>query len=349
MQAVVSPYHLTSRDSAAMAALLLADEVITLLPTPPSPPTGAVRSGTSPAQTEPGDPGGETREGLTTALAACPRFGRVLRSWLELAPLFEAGVVRTLVGRHDAMHDVRGAAARIDHQRELESLRPFVHDETLGGSMDGLDALCADLLKGGPDPGIALPVIAGLDALALRHRLVAVRAGAGGGGGTGRGGGGGVEGGSLTQQVEARLGRTVASFGVPIIAAGSGRTIMNLRQGMATELARLGTAIDEAWSGGTGSAALGTSLRAAAGEVTRAFRRHAPQVISRDDDLGRRVTEVFVSVQLRLLPADAAYRAAILAMGRTMPPTLPIESKVSNTAAADLRVMVVTGTSITVG
>ncbi|MCU0689046.1 MAG: hypothetical protein MUE97_04820 [Phycisphaerales bacterium] len=331
MQAVVSPYHLTSRESAAMAALLLAESVVTLLPTPP-------------VKGEAGEPnaaGGETREAVAAALAACPRYGRVLRSWLELGPLFEAGVVRTLANRQDAMDDIRRAAERIDRQRELEALRSFVHDETLGGSMDALDALCADLLKGGPDPGIALPIVAGLDALALRHGLVSVRAG---GGGSGGGGGGG----SLTQQVESRLGRTVASFGVPIIAAGSGRTIMNLREGMSRELARLRGAMDDAWGSGANGAALGASVRSAAAEVTKAFRQQAPSVVRRDDDLGRRVTEVFVSIQLRVLPADAAYRAAILAMGRAMPTPLPIETHGGAGASSDLRVMVVTGTAISV-
>lgn len=298
MDVALSPYHLTTREPCAMAALLLADRVVTILPTPaPSPEEGE----------------GESREALARAIAHSPRYHRVLNSWLELSPLFGQGVIESLHNRQDPVADARAAAARIDVDRRFTPLRSFVHDDELTSTDDALDAFCADLLKGGPDPGLSLPTVAGLDAFASRHGLMVIRSGP-----MPLRGGQGVNAGSLAQQAEARIGRTLLTFGLPILTQASPRTLLNAREAMRPELLALRKVIDQACAGhanGATPAALATSARAAATACAKAFRVHIGPKVDRDDDTRKRITEAFVSVQLRQVPVDSALIAALAAVG----------------------------------
>lgn len=337
MDVALSPYHLTTREPCAMAALLLADRVVTILPTPaPSPEEGA----------------GESREALARAVAHSPRYHRVLNAWLDLAPLFGQGLIESLHNREDPVADARAAASRIDADRRFTPLRSFVYDDELTSTDDALDAFCADLLKGGPDPGLTLPTVAGLDAFASRHALIVMRAGP-----APLRGGQGVNAGSLAQQAEARLGRTLLTFGLPILTQASPRTLLNARDALRPELVTLRKVIDQACASpasGAAPAALAASARAAATAFAKAFRVHIGPKVDRDDDARKRITEAFVSVQLRQVPVDAALIAALAAVGAvdsgagagsgsTAGTPLPIEPG----SAARLHTLVITPTNVT--
>src|SRR5207247_1520639 len=96
------------------------------------------------------------------------------------------GVISSLEGDQDAMADVRAACLRLAEDPGLERVRSFLHERFFDGqagaggggpglSARSLDLLCGDVLKGGPDPGVSVPIAAGLDRLSARHHLVSVR------------------------------------------------------------------------------------------------------------------------------------------------------------------------------
>lgn len=333
MDLALSPYHLTTLEPAAMSAFLLARRVVTILPVPP---------------------GGETRPALRAAMSHCPRYRRLLTSWLELAPLFDAGVITTLADGHDAMLDARAASARIDSVRVYEPLRALLHDDAIATTDDALDAFSADLLKGGPDPGLALPVVAGLDALAARMGLIAVRAGP-------TPARNGQAPGSLAQQAEAQLGRTLLTLGLPILSQASARTILRARLALAQPLQALHRAIDAVIRASTSAptqqtpiaAPLISAARAAGLAYTQAFQTHAAGQVNKDDDRRKRVTEIFASVQLRAVPAESALIAALSAATRAGTPPVrgtpqrPPSTSAPNTTPAQLFTLVVAPTTIT--
>lgn len=153
MLAVLSPYHLTGREVPAMAALQLADHVVTLLPTAGEAQTMDVADG-------------------------APRYIELIESWSWTRPLWDAGVLASGFEGDDASEDVRTVALELAHDERLADLRPMlprVPDEDEGRM---LQAIAHDLLRSGPNPTISLPVAAGLDRFAARHALVCVRSGA---------------------------------------------------------------------------------------------------------------------------------------------------------------------------
>lgn len=290
----LSPYHLTTREAPAMTALLLAGRVCTLLPVPLQ---------------------GETREAVEEALEHAPRYRRLLNNWLLLAPLFDAGVITTVAETEDPISRVRAAADRIGTEAPWDPLRPFAKRELFTDAELYLDAFAADLLKGGPDPGIALPACAGLDAFAVEHGLPVFRAGhacaaAGPKAGTVITGGGG----SLAQQVEARLGEQIFSVGVPILKQAGARAIVSARAALRPQLTDLRDAVEAATL--NTSAATAQSARRAAAAYGVAFKKVLADKLNRDDEGGRRLIPAFVSITARRLSPDAALISSVAAFNR---------------------------------
>lgn len=292
--AALSPYHLTTREAPAMAALLLAGRVCTLLPVPLE---------------------GETREAVGDALNHAPRYRRLLNNWLLLAPLFNAGVITTLAEGEDPGERVRTAAARIGAEEPWDPLRQFSRQELFTDAEQYLDAFSADLLKGGPDPGIALPACAGLDAFAAEHGLPVFRAGhAGAAQASSNRGAPSAGGGSLAQQVESRLGEQLFSVGVPILKQAGARAILSARTALRPQLAALRDAIDAATL--NSSAAAGLAVRRAGTDFTKAFKTALGDKLNRDDEGGRRLVPGFVSLTARRVPVDAALISSVAAFNR---------------------------------
>ncbi|MDP1663091.1 MAG: hypothetical protein Q8L55_14335 [Phycisphaerales bacterium] len=289
----LSPYHLTTREAPAMAALLLAGRVCTVLPVP-------LR--------------GESIESVREALNHSPRYRRLLANWLALAPLFEAGIITTLAGADDPIAQVRASADRIGSEEPWDPIRVFARRELFGDADQYLDAFSADLLKGGPDPGIALPVCAGLDAFAVDHGFPVVRAGHAAMV-TGRQAGqqpGSV--GSLAQQAEARLGEQLFSVGIPILKQAGARAIAAARTALRPQLSELRDAVE---LGSTSpSAAAATAIRRAGTAYAAAFKRTFDGRLNRDDEGGRRLLAAFVSLTARRLSPDAALISSVAAFHR---------------------------------
>jgi len=291
--AVLSPNHLTTREAPAMAALLLAGKVCTLLPVPLQ---------------------GESRDAVAEALEHAPRYRRLLNNWLTLAPLFDTGVITTIADADDPVAQVRAAADRIGSEAPWHPLRPFNRQEIFSDTEQYLDTFAADLLKGGPDPGIALPACAGLDAFAVEHALPVFRAGhaarpvAGGARSVN------VDGGSLAQQVEARLGEQLFSVGLPILKQAGARALISARAALKQQLSALRNAVEAATFHPTAASARET--RAAGAAYGAAFKQVMAGRLNKDDEGGRRLTSAFVSLAARRLSPDAALISSVAAFNR---------------------------------
>lgn len=282
MNLALSPYHLTTREAPAMVAALLGDRVVTLLPTPFD---------------------GVGKEEVRSALRRCPRYGRLLESWRWAAALWREGVVVSTFRGEDAAGDMRAACRDIVEERRWEGFRRFLHGDLFLHEEEHLELFCADLLKGGPDPGISVPLTAGLDRFAARHGLLVVRAGARAA--AERGGGG-----SLAQRAEDLLGRTLFSMAVPMVLAAGGQVVLQTREYLAEELARLRASIRGAVDGTEGQA----GVREAARSYAAAFAASQGDLVGFDDEFGHRVTGGLVRVECRRMPAESALVSTVVAL-----------------------------------
>ncbi len=307
----LSPYHLTTREAPAMAALLLAGRVFTVLPVPLQ---------------------GESIESVREAMDHSPRYRRLLANWLALAPLFDAGIIETLAAADDPITRVRAAAERISSEEPWDPIRVFARRELFGDTDHYLDAFSADLLKGGPDPGISLPVCAGLDAFAVDHGVPVVRAGhspALAGRNAGRPH---ESGGSLAQQAEARLGEQLFSVGVPVLKQAGARALAAARTALRPQLADLRDAVEAGSLNPSPAAA--ASIRRAGTAYSAAFKRALGDKIDRDDEGGRRLLAAFVSLTARRLSPDAALISSVAAFHRASGAGLGGATTVPNSGAA---------------
>ncbi len=334
----LSPLLLSTRETPAIAALVLADRVVTLLPEPAA-ETREFR--------------GDSRESVRAAIDAAPSYLRLLESWRWSAPLWKTGVLGRGSAGIASQDLLRSIYARIENERELAGLRrwtrhvlelqragtvappgsadPFEQESdadegatdthpTHGHCAPVLQALCADVLKGGPDPGFNIPLAAALDAFALGHGLLSVRAS--------------ID--SLTQRAETRLARRVFTLGLPMLTRGSGLAILRLREALKNELAVLRGSLvdaltaDREQSVGTHKAGVGNgdgqaprsgpsaadlALKAAGDHFTRAFESWSRVHVPGDDERGERLTVGYCSLSLVALPPDAALLSAQAAMG----------------------------------
>lgn len=205
-------------------------------------------------------------------------------------------------------------------------LEPLMHRDLLKRPTELLDRLCADMLRGGPDPGFGVPMASGLDAFASRHNLAVIRAGRDGASGRGvTAASGGTA--SLVQRAEELLGQTLFSVALPVLSSASGRTIEDVRADLMDELDDLRAALTDGFAVGalpasgpggsvdpTAIRASQQRIRAAAERYTNAFAEVSQAVLEYDDDRGTRVTSQMCRIVGRLLPADTVVRASVAAL-----------------------------------
>ncbi len=271
MRIVVSPYHLTTREAPALAALQLAEQVVTMMPTP--------RGGTS-------------RRHVEAAVGAAPRYLDFMESWRWSAPLWEAGVIAPTHQGLDAADDVRSAFERIAGDERYAGLRPLMKPHVFQDEREYLQAVASDVLKGGPDPAITVPVAAGLDRFAARHRLAVARATPT----------------SISQKVEAKLGERVAAFAVPMLCQASAERILMAREELEGSLESLREAMAEASPGRC--AGLDKAARGYAAE----FQSKQAELLEAMDPDEPRVVVATVAVSLVLLPAGAVLESSLAAV-----------------------------------
>ncbi|MFN0011274.1 MAG: hypothetical protein ACKVS8_06470 [Phycisphaerales bacterium] len=286
MDLALSPYDLTLLDPAALAACLLGERVVTLLPVPAA---------------------GLGREHVAAAFATSPRYARLLDSWRWSVPLWREGVLSSLLEDEHAGSDTEQAAGRVAQEAAWAGLQALMHAGLEPGTGEGLDLTAADLLKGGADPGISLPLCAGLDAFALRRGAVVVRRGAGVVAGPGR-----TRCDSAAQAAERQLGESVASVALPILLDADAGRILAARAVTGAQRRALGAAILRV---------LNADLCQRPAEVA-ALRTAAKAFADAIEDFAAtdtaRCKTGWVRLVLRRLPADATLLSAVAA-ARVMP------------------------------
>lgn len=282
MRIALSPYHLTTREPPAMAALLLADQVVTLLPAP----------------FEAGDSAGAQR-----AARRSPRYSELMKTWSWSVALWRRGVLVSQLEGDDATEDMREMARRITSDERFLALRPLMKGKLFDSEHDYLDTIGADLLKGGPDPGITVPLAAGLDRFAARHRIFVARAAPT----------------SVAQKAESKLARNVFAIALPVLLQASAERLLFAREILEVELAGLRRAIDGvARASGEEMQDASESLMEAVGAYAQAFDQEMAQLTEPDDEDVRVIVGPAVVTGVAM-PSDAVLRSsldAVMVMAR---------------------------------
>lgn len=283
MDVALSPYHLTAREPVALAALLLARRVVTVLPSP--------RGSTSPA---------EARH----AARRLPAYHALMQAWAWSEPLWRAGVLGAEYNGHDATDDVRTVWEHVRDEACWQPLRALADARAFEDGDVYLAAAARDLLQGGTNPAITVPISAGLDHFALRHGLVVARCAAQ----------------SLVQQAEERLGQPAFTLVVPVLIRTGSRRLLLARRLLEPELDRLRCALATFagsefgdWTHPDVEGNARAELAAAAAEYAQAFAAVRDQLLARDDEDDTRVLESTAKVTGVRMPVDAALISALAA------------------------------------
>ncbi|GJM20069.1 MAG: hypothetical protein DHS20C14_22820 [Phycisphaeraceae bacterium] len=264
----VSPYHLTGPSPAAMAALLFADYAVTIVPTPPGEPD---------------------RNRARRAAETVPRFVELVDRWRWSVPLWLEGVLRADHAGEDPSQHVHEMVRAIETRDDLEPLRRFLHPDRDADDRVWLDAVASDLLRGGPDPGLAVPVTAALDVFCAESSLTAVR----------------CDPTSVAERAEAKLADRIARVAAPGFIECSAERLLEARDLLAPELGAL--------RAGLAASAPQADLRAAADAYARAFEAHRERLHRVEDEADPRVRSAIFSLEFARLPADAALQSSVLA------------------------------------
>ncbi len=265
-----------------MAALLLADRVVTMMPSPLA---------------------GPDRDRAEAAAGRVPRYLSLLKTWEWTVPLWEAGVLSSALRGDDPVEDVRTAYRRIEQDERYAPLRPLMRPGLFDTDEGYLDSISRDLLKGGPDPAICVPVSAAMDRFACRHGLMSLRS----------------EATSVAQRAEERLGERAFALAVPVLLRAGGRCLLEARERLKEQLGSLrhaiGGAMRESPARVNGHAGKPAPLSQAARAYAEAFERclaDLARVNGQTDDECRVVPGTVALIGLRL-PIDAVLRSSVAA------------------------------------
>jgi hypothetical protein len=308
----LSPYHLATREPPAMAALVLADRVVTLVPQPAT---------------------GSSRSDVRNAVKNSPRYLRLMESWRWSSPLWTSGVISSGIDDEEACDQLPGVYESIACEESLAGLRVLTRGARQRAAEDAdkaLDHVAADLLRGGPDPGINIPIAAALDRFATRHGFCAIRAGAT----------------SIAQRAETRLGTKLFSIAMPLLVRAGGGRVQLLRNDLESELGDLRAAAANVVHSDIPMPRPGQidAISDAAETYSSAFRRWAMEWARGDDENAERVTGGYVSITAMLMPADAVLRSSQAAIHALSGGMARFDSGVGNAgekAEQPLRVIVV--------
>jgi len=274
----LSPYHLTTREAPAMAALLLAQRVVTMMPVP--------TSGTA-------DPS------LRAAIDEAPSYLRFMESWQWSLPLWREGVIGSVYQGEDAADEMAGVCEKIDREPAYAMLRPMLRRSLFDDDKSYLSSLAVDLLKGGPDPGISVPVAAAMDRFASRHGLAVARSAPT----------------SIAQKAEAKLGRRVFGTALPVLVQADGTQLLFARSVLEPELNMLRRALHSVLSAqdaieATPGAIQISELDDAVRLYTEAFSARREELLTPRDADDVRPIESTVTIAGVMLPGNAVLRSS---------------------------------------
>ncbi|MDX2130954.1 MAG: hypothetical protein SFY69_02745 [Planctomycetota bacterium] len=275
MLIVVSPYHLSTREAPAMAAMLLASTAVTLMP-------GAMLNGAPDAVQE---------------AARTRAYAELARSWSWTTSLFDAGVLRLGLDDASPLDDLRGVHESIRDDARYAALRAFVRDDDFACERSRLGAISRDILRAGPNPGLSVPVAAALDRFALRAGAFIARSPAA----------------SVAQRQEERLARPLGTVALPVLVQATGERVLHAREVLAGALEPLRRLFDSAHARDEQPLDARVLSEAASGYAA-SFERLRGAVLedARGDDV--RCIESVAVISLVRLPADAALASSVRAM-----------------------------------
>lgn len=266
-----------------MAALLLAERVVTFIPSPLS---------------------GSDPESLGRAVTMSPGYLRFMDSWRWSMPLWDSGVVCSAFRNVDPSGDIHHIFGALANDDRLTPLRALMHEDLFDDEKRYLDAVSLDLLKGGPDPGVSLPMNAALDRFACRNSLMVMRAHAT----------------SVAQRAEEKLSKRLVTIAIPGVVQADARRLMIYRKELEEPLADLRGAI----SGIARDLYRDTAEsldREALAELEHAARAYSMEFDAlredmasdaRDDEV--RLIDATMTISILAAPVDAVLRSGLTAM-----------------------------------
>lgn len=293
---MLSPYHLTTREPPAMAALCIADEVVTFLP------TLAERT---------------DRDEAERAARDEPAYLDMIESWQWSMPLWESGLLSMgdAVASPDAQ--IRRVGSQIRADERFAALRPLMPASALDEDRV-MRNVARDVLRGGPDPAVSVPVAAGLDRFAVQRNGYAMRSAAT----------------SVAQRAESRMTDKLFAFAVPVLLQASAGRIARLRELMEEPRVALATAMDEA----AHAVACGEpvapspSWRPLGEHWSACFEQYRVELTEPcDDEDGLHVIEGMLSIEGVSLPMDAVLRSSVAALRAVSHPRAVSQSAESMT------------------
>ncbi len=266
-----------------MAALLLAERVVTFIPSPLS---------------------GSDNESLGRAVELSPSYLRFMDSWRWSMPLWESGVVSAAFRNADASGDIRHVCSALTSDDRFTPLRALMHEDLFEDEKRYLDAVSHDLLKGGPDPGVSLPVSAALDRFGCRNSLVVMRAHPT----------------SVAQRAEEKLSKRLFTIAIPAVVQADAARLAIYRKELSEPLADLRKAISEAARESYRDVEEPLDRETLA-EIDHASRAYAMEfdalredmaTDARDDEV--RLIDATVTLSMTAAPVDAVLRSGLTAM-----------------------------------
>ncbi len=274
MLMAVSPYHLTTREAPAMAALLLAERVVTMMPTPSA---------------------HQREEDVRRATELAPGYLAFMESWSWSMPLWKAGVIAPVLAGDDPAGDVRHALERITADDRYAELRPFMRPELFDGDERSLDVISSDVLKGGPDPAISVPVAAGIDAFASRYGVCVARATPT----------------SIAQRAEEQMGERLFAMCLPVVIQAEAERLLDARRRLAPELADLHSALRAVLDEPDDTSR--ADLAEAGRRYSEAFKIEHDAICTNDDPDDIRVVTAHATLTAIRLPSDAVLKSSAAA------------------------------------
>lgn len=204
---VVSPYHMSSHEPAAMVAMVLARNIVTAMPTP----AGSI-----------------SKESVSETASRVPRYVELMESWDWALPMFAGGICGTTFAGEDPLDEVLGVCDDIENEDLYAPLRPFMRTVLEQESDTVISAISRDVIKAGPDPAISVPLTAAIDRFASKHGLIAVRS----------------ESKSAAQKAEQKLMRPLVRFAFETLLQAPSNRLLEMRTTFESELVRLREALD---------------------------------------------------------------------------------------------------------
>lgn len=263
-----------------MVALLFANNAVTLVP-------GPFRAVSAAAARK--------------AAERSPKYRDLVAAWGWSSPLWTEGVIAGELLGESPTGDMRQIARRIDQDGSLEILRGLMRPELFDSETRFLELVGSDLLKGGPDPAITVPIAAAIDNFASRHGLFVARS----------------QPTSVVQKAESKLAAEAVSIAVPAILQASGEQFVIVRDLLERELGDVRLALDAARE--SPSAAMTDACRRELNRAARAyadaFDREHEEIVSPASDDDERVIVGTVVISLSWLPFDAVLRSSVEAAG----------------------------------